>query len=112
MFCQQARQLYMIAALMFADYDAAFGGTVNVCVNFKWKNLFYYQKQMFVIQKQQTFAHIFHTGLQIWGDVSLSFKLDRLPFSAQSLSLHPLFFSPLPPFVTPLLTSQDPSSIS
>lgn len=52
---------------MFADYDAAFGGTVNVCVNFKWKNVFYYQKQMFVIQKQQTFAHIFHTGLQIWG---------------------------------------------
>lgn len=89
---------------MFVDYDAAFGGTVNVCVNFKWKNVFYYQKQMFVIQKQQTFAHIFHTGL--------SFKLDRLPFSAQSLSLHPLFFSPLPPFVTPLLTSQDPSSIS
>lgn len=59
MFCQQARQLYMIAALIFADYDAAFGGIVNVCVNFKWKTVFYYQKQMFVIQKQQT-SHL-HT---------------------------------------------------
>lgn len=94
---------------MFADYDAAFGGTVNVCVNFKWKNVFYYQKQMFVIQKQQTFAHIFHTGLQIWGTWAFPSNLTDSPFQ---LNLYPLFFSPLPPFVTPLLTSQDPSSIS
>lgn len=90
----------MIAVLMFADYDAAFGAAANVCVKSKWKNCASLQETD-VCNPNLTFCTFFMQVFRFGGNTSFSFKLAQLPFSAQS---SPILTSSSPCNPTPHLT--------